>query len=324
MNPRTVLWQSIVTAILLGTVILFANPIVAAWFAGTGLLIAIALNAGYAHALGRKGRSLRRIQGDHFVAQHIAMGFAMPFAGAATAVLASHRPRAHLWRFNHNETAALLIASAALFVVVFVSSLIDWYYIRPRIDAVIGEPPCRATADQKGAWKRVTRRWYLHRGIATMAYIVFALVIALVIMLMLVRTYPAAAAVVGGVSGIAGIVLIFAGSYRSELPTVAKWVLSPAFVLGDDLTYDGQGGRRRGYVLHVAVPVVKLVPIDDHGKARQPLFVERKNSALADGELMAKATSVCNRVCAGLNPECLVEPTVEKRRRDTTNHRLIL
>jgi len=323
-NPRTVFWQSLVTAGLLGAVVVFANPAVVVWLAGAALALAAALNATYAHDLGCKGRSSRRIQGDHLIAQHIAIGLLLPLLGATAAVLGRDRPEAQMWDFSHAETAALLIAPAVLFVIVFLSSLVDWYYIRPRIDAVIGPPPCRASADEKAPWKRVTRRWYLHRGIATLAYIAFALVVALVIMLMLVRRHPAAAAVVGGVSGIAGIILILAGSYRSEIPSVAKCVLQPTFVLGDDLTYDGYGGRRRGYVLHVSVPGVKLVPLDTRGRRTDVPFVERKNSALADADLIARPTSACKKRCAVLNPECLEEPTPSKKRHDATRHWLAL
>ena len=45
----------------------------------------------------------------------------------------------------------------------------------------------------------------------------FAVTVAVIVMIMLVREHPKAAAVVGGVSGIAGLLLIFAGSYRSAL-----------------------------------------------------------------------------------------------------------
>jgi hypothetical protein len=324
MNPRTVLWQSVATAALLSAMIVFADPLAAAWIAAIGVLAAVSLNASYARALDDRGRSRRRMVGDRWVARHIALGLIAPLLAAVAALVAGHDPRARIWGFTHNETAALLIIGASLLVIVLGSSLIDWYYIRPRIDGVVGAPPCRAEDSENGKWKRVTRRWYLHRGIATLAYMAFAIGVAVVVMIMLVREHPAAAAVVGGISGIAGLLLIFAGSYRSELPTVAKWVLSPAFALGADLTYEGYGGMKRGYVLHVAVPVVKLVPLDDHGRPTGVPFVERNNSRLAEADLLPRRTVACEKRCAGLNPECMDEDTHEKRRYDRKKHLLIL
>jgi hypothetical protein len=155
----------------------------------------------------------------------------------------------------------------------------------------------------------------LHRGLAVLAYMGFAITIALIIMLMLVRVDPAAAGVVGGISGIAGLLLIFAGRYREELPVVAQFVLSPAYCLGDDLTYELRKPKR-GYVLHVAVPVTKLVPLGDNGKPTGADFVEQRNSALAEAEPTPHRTVACAEACAKLNPQCLTEaPRKDPRRR---------
>lgn len=323
-NPRTILWQALVTAALLATVIAFADPATGAWLAGSGLVMAVALNLTYARALGRRGRSVRRMDGDRRVARHVAVGLALPLLIGIGLAIASHDPVATVWDFSSREVAAVVVSGAVLFVVILVSSLIDWYYIRPRIDAVVTEPPCRAKATAKGSWKRVTRRWYLHRGIATLAYIGFALTVAIVVMLMLVREHPAAAGVVGGVSGIAGLLLIFAGSYRSALPTVAQWVLSPAFVVGDDLTYEAHRWEGRGYVLHVSVPVVKLVPLDEAGTPTGASYRQPKTPDLESADLETRPTRACEGKCALLNPECLEEETEAKERRDRVSRWLIL
>jgi hypothetical protein len=324
MNPRTDLWQAVASAATLALIIAFADPTVAICLAGAGTVVALALNAAYAHALGRRGRSVRRVLGDHLVAAHLALGLALPLLGAVAAAFLGGHPATALWGFRHAEVEALLSAAGALFLVIFLSSLIDWYYIRARIDGVVCAPPCRASKDEKGPWKRVTRRWYIHRGLATLAYILFALFVAVIVMIMLVREDPAAAGVIGGVSGLAGLLLIFAGPYRSELPSVAKWALSPAFVVGDDVQFEGIRKAKRGYVLHVAVPVVKLVPLDHSGRPTDGPFIEPKNSQLAEAELEAKPTRACERGCAQLNPECLRRPGRDNRRVDRRLRRLIL
>jgi hypothetical protein len=303
---------------------LFGAPAAAAWLAGVALLAAITLNAGYAQALGAQGRSARRILGDRRTSQHVAVGFVVPLVASLVALIAGHRPRTTVWDFSHAELAAMLIAAAALFVVVVLSSLVDWYYIRPRIDAVVRDPPCLADGNQKAVWKRVTRRWYLHRGLAAVAYFAFALVLALVLMLMLAREHPTAAGVVGGVSGIAGLLLIFFGSFRSQLPVVADWTISPAFVVGDDLSYKAYKWKGRGYVLHVSVPRVKLVPLDEDGNRTDTPFVERRNSDLAESDLDAKPASACAGGCVRLNPECLRHKTKENARLDRRRRLLII
>jgi hypothetical protein len=314
MNPRTIRWQACVTVPLLLMVALVATPAAAYYLAGAALVLTVALNGGYAYSLGSKGRPKRRRHGDQWVARYAAFGFGVPLVVGVVLDLAGYDPSVHVWDFTLAETSTLAIAGGTLFVLIMLSSLIDWYYIRPRIDGVVCMPPCRSSGSE--TWKGPTRWWFLHRGLATLAYIGFALVVALVIMLMLVRVHKTAAGVIGGVGGIAGLLLIFAGRYRSELPTVAQFVLSPAYCLGDDLAFQARRGPERGYVLHVAVPVTKLVPLDEQGHPTGAPFVERKNTDLAEADPVALLTVACNDGCAKLNPECAADlPREDHKRR---------
>jgi hypothetical protein len=314
-NPRTIRWQACVTAPLLLMVTFVASPLATGWLTCVALLLAVALNAGYAYSLHARGRPPRRRHGDRWVARYVAFGFGLPLVVAVVAHVAGYEPHIHVWDFSVAETSALAIDGGALFVLILPSSLIDWYYIRPRIDGVVCEPPCRSSGSER--WKRPTRWWYLHRGIVTLAYMVFALVIALVIMLMLARAHKTAATVVGGVGGLAGLLLIFAGRYRTQIPTVSQFVLSPAYCLGDDLTYRIQGEAERAFVLHVAVPVTKLVPLGrETGLPTGVPFVERKNSDLAESNFVASHPVACEGGCARLNPECVFDlPREDCRRR---------
>jgi len=276
------------------------------------------LNASYAHSLGDRGRSPRRMHGDRWVARYVAFGLLLPAFLALGLLLAGHDPQLTVWDFTTSESGAIAIGLATLFVLILASSLVDWYYIRPRIDGVIRTPPCLSSGSDD--WKGPTRWWFLHRGLATLAYFAFALMVALVLMLMLVREHPAAAGVIGGVGGLTGLMLIFAGSYRAQLPTVAQFVLSPAFCLGDDLSFEAHKWNGRGFVLHVAVPVTKLVPLGVDGMPSGPPFVERRNSDLNESDLVARATVACAGGCAKLNAQCVVGAAREDRRR----HLLVL
>jgi hypothetical protein len=313
-NPRTIRWQAAVTAVLLLVAALAASPAAVLWMAAPALLLAVALNIAYAGALGRRGRPSRRLAGDRWVARYVMLGLGIPLAMALVLLGTDVDPAPHVVEFAVAEVAALAIAPAALFVLILCSSLVDWYYICPRIDGIIRTPPCRSPGSD--VWKRPTRWWYLHRGLATLAYFGFALVVAFVVMLMLVREHQAAAGIIGGVGGLAGLLLIFTGSYRAELPTVARHVLSPAYCLGDDLRYEAYRWRGRGFVLHVAVPVTKLIPLDEQGQPTGEPFVERKNSALAEADLQSLPPVACATACARLNPRCSVgSPRLDRRRR---------
>ena len=313
MNPRTIRWQSCVTFTLLLIVASIGSVGAALGLTGTALLGALALNGSYAYSLGDRGRAPRRAHGDRWVARYLAFGLLLPFLFALGLLLVGYDPSVHVWKFTVDETSALAIAAAALFLLILLSSLVDWYYIRPRIDGVVCAPPCRSSGAE--TWKRPTRRWYLHRGLAVLAYMGFAVAVALVVMLMLVRVDPAAAGVVGGISGIVGLLLIFAGRYREEIPVVAQLVLSPVYCLGDDLAYELRKPKR-GYVLHVAVPVTKLVPLDEHGRPTGTDFEERRNSVLVEAEPTPRKTVACAEGCAKLNPHCLAdEPRQEEARR---------
>jgi hypothetical protein len=316
LNPRTIQWQSAVTGAVIVVLAAIEDARIAGWIALTGLLATPFLNATYAHALGARGRPARRRHGDRLVATYVAAAFLLPLVVACAIRAVGRDAAVAVWWFTPQEVDALLTGLAVMFAMILLSSLVDWYYVRPRIDGVVwSDPPCRSSGQAR--WKRVTRRWYLHRGLASLSYSAYALLVSLIIMLMLVRRDNEVAGIIGGVSGIATVLLIVVRNHWDQVRTVAGFVLSPAFSLGDDLAYDTYRRRGRGFVLHVAVPVAKLVPLDDHGApvpGAKP--VERKNSDLADGDLAAAVTHACHAACARLNPECVIgEPRVDPRRR---------
>lgn len=289
------------------------------WLAGLAVIWVLALNFLYALQLGDRGRCERRTHGDRWVARFLAVGLVLPLLVAVALFVLEYNPQVRAWDFTVNETASIVIGAATLFVLIICSSAVDWYYVRPRIDGVLRDPPCRSGG--KANWKSPTRWWYVHRAAATLAYFGFALLVAVVVMIMLVREHPAFAGVIGGAGGLASLLLIFAGNYRAQLPSVGQFILSPAFCLGDDLTYEnGRIRDGRGFVLHVAVPVVKLVPLDEHGRPTTGTpFVERKNSDLSEAELNSRPTTACAVACAGLNPECVAG----RERSDQRRHWLV-
>jgi hypothetical protein len=53
------------------------------------------------------------------------------------------------------DTGRMPAAFAALAFLVYASSLVDWYFVRPRVDGVVRTPPCRSSRDP--VWSFVTR-----------------------------------------------------------------------------------------------------------------------------------------------------------------------
>jgi hypothetical protein len=123
------------------------------------------------------------------------------------------------------------------------------------------------------------------------------------------------------VGGIASLLLIFAGDYRAQLPTIARWTLSPAYCLGDDFSYDAYRTGGRGYVLHVAVPVTSWFRWTNTD-CQPASHVERKNTDLADAQLHSVRTVACDGGCSLLNPECVVNRP--RRADDQYRRRLIV
>jgi hypothetical protein len=322
-QDRFVLRKVLTNLGLLGLVTIFARPVLGASLAAVGLVAAVLLNVGYARALDTKGRPRRRVLGDHLVAAYVAGGLLAPFIGSVAAAAMGIHPVVRFWGFSHTEIEVLLATSSALSITSLLASLADWYYIRPRVDGLVLEPPCRASDRQKMYWKRVTRRWLLYRGFVAFAYTAFVLTVAIVVMGMAVRQYPAGAATIGGLGGLAGLLLILSGGYRSEMPIIARWVLSPAFVLGDDLMFEGLRRPRRGYVLSIAVPAIKLVPLDSKGQPTDVPYMETPTSRLDESELITRSTTACAEKCARLNPECLCDGIDANRRLDRRGRLLI-
>lgn len=66
----------------------------------------------------------------------------------------------------HHFLGAVITLGLIAIVAIFISSLIDWYWILPRISGVVRPGPCEATGGQ--LWARVTGVWLFHRAVATL------------------------------------------------------------------------------------------------------------------------------------------------------------
>jgi hypothetical protein len=155
-----------------------AAAIAAAAIAGAAFLWASFLNIEYARALHGRGRSVERAAGDRTARNAVLIACLPPlFYGLLAARVEALRPGAGVLADGPRALVAAVFAFALTFV--FVSTLTDWYYVRPRRDGVVQNPPCRR--EEREPWVDITRWWIVHRTYAaTVFYVALWLAIGLV------------------------------------------------------------------------------------------------------------------------------------------------
>jgi hypothetical protein len=167
----------------------------------------------------------------------------------------------------------------------------------------------------------VTRNWYIHRTVASLVTMLAVVSVAGIVTVLLDREWPSGLAAIGGFAAIMSVgVWLMRDEIGSAGPT-SRSIRTPRYWVGDDLTYETDKWRRRGYVLHVAIPQTKLVPLDRDSGDRVPNrhFIEETSAELAAAYCEPAAFSGCLRAgdaCGGINPECLHgQPRTEVGRR---------
>jgi hypothetical protein len=232
----------------------------------------------------------------------------------------------------------LLGAGAA---VVYLSSLVDWYVILPRISGLLGVRPCRQPkhrfATFPRTWRQTTQWWYVHRIIAAVAtrYTVgFAISYSVVEFI----DVPRGSAIVGGV-----VMGLLASYLVAALRTSRHLVMDgghPTLILGATVRIRDTEpkpfvvplGRRRlripswrrspagppgprEYVFDVSLEGVQLVdaasregelPLDDVGQLQfedQPRKL--KHLHLHEAKPAKRPFSGCQTRCSGINWYCI-------------------
>jgi hypothetical protein len=202
------------------------------------------------------------------------------------------------------------VATAAFVsVVVYGSSLVDWYLILPRLSGMLGPRPCRQDGDFETfprTWREVTRWWYGHRIVAD-----FVLVYGAAL---------AAGMVVAGIAGASSPWMDFAfsavfgtvGAYRKALGPAAKEWMHPRLVVGRTVS-TRFGGRR--YVFDIAIEGVQVVPAERFEERAEQMLADEgpeferhpERVPLANVDEMGDGSPYagCDRRCAGISWYCI-------------------
>jgi hypothetical protein len=256
----------------------------------------------------------------------VVAGDAVAALGAATLLIVAS------WAFGPSpEGAAAETARAALVFLaiaaaaIYLSSLVDWYVILPRVSGQLGPRPCRERDPRfpfPHSWKEVTRWWYIHRIVATLA---FRFLLA-----------AAIAAVLGQFIGfgedtkiLTGLLLGIFATYVSTLSSAVFQGAQPKLLVGETVIVRPRPHRQwwppfskiyppdlegRQYVIDVSVEGIHMTAAAPREQLDlpEPRFVrEADRLALVNHDsarLSRKEFSGCAHRCSGINWYCIDNP----------------
>jgi len=315
--------QVIVLAVLLAAAAILGASITAASCAVVTSASAFALAAKYRRDLATMGASIPShrarldsvVSGDAWAALAptgllVALSFVFPVepsSGAADAAAAA--------------AGYLTIAAAAIYI----SSLVDWYVILPRISGQLGPRPCRDPDPgfpYPHSWKEVTRWWYIHRIAATL---VFRFLIAW-----------ALAAAIGEIAGVGtaakflgGLIMGIFATYLSTVSAAVFEAAQPKLLVGQTVNVRARPRRQRWppftrihppdlrgrqYVVDVSLEGVHLTgaAAREADPLPPPRFVRDADrlplANLDSSKLAQREFSGCVGRCSGINWYCVENP----------------
>jgi hypothetical protein len=215
----------------------------------------------------------------------------------------------------------LAIAAAAIYL----SSLVDWYIILPRISGQLGARPCRSRDPAfpfPHSWKEVTRWWYIHRIVAT---VVFRFLTAAAIAAVLGEFIGAGE----GAKVLAGLVMGIFATYLSTIGSAVFQGAQPKLLVGETVVVRPRPRRQwwppfsmihppdlRGqqYVIDVSLEGIHLTAAAPR-EAKvlpEPRFVRDADRLPLvnhdSAKLASERFSGCAHRCSGINWYCIENP----------------
>lgn len=211
------------------------------------------------------------------------------------------------------EVASYVLDSVAtvalVLVVVYGSSLSDWYVTLPRMTGLLGPRPCRRDGKFKTfpkTWREVTRWWYFHRIVAD-----FVLVYGLAL---------AAGMAAAGLTAASSpwvdlsftVVFGTLGAYKKAIWPAIREFMHPHLIVGGTVT--NRFDERR-YVYDVAIEGVQVVPVGEYEQRAEEMASDQKPDYEDEPEWVpltevgemrqAEPYTGCDRRCAGISWYCI-------------------
>lgn len=239
------------------------------------------------------------------------LGASLVGGGFSLFCLTSHfSPLSGSGRFVDALAVGLVVGSVG----VFVSSLVDWYLILPKVSGMAGPAPCEQAGGAR--WKYTTDIWYFHRAVATALVYLAATGIPV---------YMGGTASGSAVAawGVVSTIFAAAGAYFFRAMFLAGWyAFNPPVLVGDHILVEapeeGDGDvrvhRRRAYVVDVSLQGAKYKILHE-GRYTGGKFVDKDdgnvpNHKLAGVKAPRKDDSpICPKGgCTGVNWYCRHNP----------------
>lgn len=308
MEPRySMAAYAVVVGALLGLLAVSGAVAAATWSALAFLGLAGAMDLNYSLERRRKGREAPyRARFDRMVRMRWAgAGLGALVLIAAVSVL-DFTPLHGAGRFV--DAFAICATIAALGV--FVSSLVDWYWILPKVSGIVCLAPCEAPGKER--WESPTGHWYFHRGVATL---LVGGVATGICGYMAATTTDTREAAIWGAIGLAAIAAAV-GDFNREGVKALWYGFSPPIHVGDtilaELFTEGPVERRRAYVVDVSIQGAKYKFLED-GRYRGPSFETKSDQGpIPNDDLGAiprpEPIVVCGDGCTGVNWYCRHNP----------------
>jgi hypothetical protein len=255
-------------------------PVIALAICGVLLVEWLAVDSAYARTLKGRDRLAGRARGDREVARQAGLIIALPAAVAGGTAVVSFRA----WHASAATVGGAFLT--AFWLATYASSVIDWYYVRPRRDGVVVEPPCRTSG--RASWTGLTRIWLAHRSVAVIVMFVCAVGAWIAFGILVSGSTPKkdevafATLILTGLGVGAAAVKPFAHSSSLGVAITSCVFASPDIALGDKIL--GPDSFVGGFVRDVGLEGVTLVRLaPDGGPLRDADgFARTKRHGLSD------------------------------------------
>jgi hypothetical protein len=167
---------------------------------------------------------------------------------------------------DSEPASACIKAVACALAGILLGSLVDWWWVLPRITGLLGVRPCQPANSGRGSprrlnWEEVTRYWYLNRIVAA----VVVMVAGAVLVFNLMRLVLGGGAATTTLAGAGGVLALLAEAYRQHLPWGVMEMLNPHARVGDTIAVDGQ----TAWTVDVSMEGVKYIDYAEHNQRWQ-------------------------------------------------------
>jgi MFS family permease len=226
---------------------------------------------------------------------------------------------------SRGTALAMILIAAVAGDLIYMSTLTDWFYVRPYLRGGCGSICATSLEDQ---WRGVTRIWLLHRALAVLGAI--AAVTALTALAANTWIRPIDEVVAGAIGGVAAVI---AGYYLTRAASLLAIAINPPVQVGDVIEIAEEFNvyepdeLREYFVVDVALEGVKLLRLGrDHLITRSGPDAKRTHDRTVDVMDISKllrgrrAVKPCADKCQKLTEhcDCKVAWTLPKRTEAST------